>query len=49
VDPQIGGFGLAAMRRRVEGVAGRLEIESEPDGGTAICASVPALPAAGGR
>ena len=38
-----GGFGLTAMRQRVEGVAGRLEIESEPDGGTAISASVPAI------
>jgi signal transduction histidine kinase len=40
-----GGFGLTAMRQRVEGVAGTLAIESEPDGGTAISASVPALPA----
>jgi signal transduction histidine kinase len=37
------------MRQRVEGVAGTLEIESEPRGGTAISASVPAVPAAGGR
>jgi signal transduction histidine kinase len=35
------GFGLAAMRQRLDGVDGRLEIESEPDGGTAISASVP--------
>jgi signal transduction histidine kinase len=40
-----GGFGLTAMRQRVEGVAGRLAIESEPNGGTAISASVPAIPA----
>jgi signal transduction histidine kinase len=39
-----GGFGLTAMRQRVEGVAGTLEIESEPDSGTAISASVPAIP-----
>jgi signal transduction histidine kinase len=38
------GFGLSSMRQRVEGVAGRLEIESEPDAGTAICASIPAVP-----
>jgi signal transduction histidine kinase len=44
-----GGYGLDAMRQRVEGVAGTLEIESEPRGGTAISASVPAVPAAGGR
>ena len=39
-----GGFGLPGMRQRVEGVAGTLEIESEPDGGTAICAAIPAAP-----
>ena len=39
-----GGFGLPGMRQRVEGVAGTLEIESEPDGGTAICAAIPAVP-----
>ena len=38
------GFGLSGMRQRVEGVAGTLEIESEPDGGTAICAAIPAAP-----
>ena len=38
-----GGFGLSGMRQRVEGVAGKLEIESEPDGGTAICAAIPAV------
>jgi signal transduction histidine kinase len=37
-----GGFGLLSMRQRVQGVAGTLEIESEPDGGTAICAAIPA-------
>jgi signal transduction histidine kinase len=40
-----GGFGLTAMRQRVEGVAGRLAIESEPDSGTAISASVPTISA----
>jgi hypothetical protein len=40
-----GGFGLTAMRQRVEGLAGTLEIESEPGGGTAISASVPTGPA----
>jgi signal transduction histidine kinase len=38
-----GGFGLSAMRERVEGVDGTLEIESEPDGGTAISAAIPAV------
>ena len=42
-----GGFGLIAMRQRVEGLAGTLEIESEPGGGTAISACIPA--AAAGR
>jgi signal transduction histidine kinase len=36
-----GGFGLTAMRERVEGIAGSLEIESEPGCGTAISASLP--------
>ncbi|WP_229073402.1 sensor histidine kinase [Actinoplanes sp. DH11] len=40
-----GGFGLAGMRQRVQRLAGRLDIESEPGGGTAISASVPAIPA----
>jgi signal transduction histidine kinase len=35
------GFGLMAMRQRIEGVAGTLEIESGPGTGTAISASVP--------
>ncbi len=38
-----GGFGLTSMRQRVEGVLGTLEIESAPDTGTAISASVPAV------
>ncbi|MBE1537497.1 sensor histidine kinase [Actinomadura algeriensis] len=40
-----GGHGLAAMRRRVGRVAGRLEIESAPGAGTALSACVPAVPA----
>jgi signal transduction histidine kinase len=35
------GFGLTSMRQRVEGIAGQLEIESEPGRGTAISASIP--------
>lgn len=42
-----GGFGLAGMRQRVQRMAGRLHVESEPGGGTAISASVPAIPAGG--
>ena len=42
-----GGFGLTGMRQRVQRLAGRLDIESEPGGGTAISASVPAIPAGG--
>jgi signal transduction histidine kinase len=41
-----GGFGLIAMRQRVQRLAGQLEVESEPGGGTAISASVPAIPLA---
>ncbi|MDA3647856.1 sensor histidine kinase [Saccharopolyspora indica] len=47
--PGSGGFGLAGMRQRVQRLAGRLDIESEPGGGTAISASVPAIPAGGDR
>lgn len=44
-----GGFGLAGMRQRVQRLAGRLNIESEPGGGTAISACIPAIPAGGAR
>jgi signal transduction histidine kinase len=37
------GFGLSAMRQRVNRVAGTLAIESEPGAGTAISARVPAI------
>jgi signal transduction histidine kinase len=37
------GFGLTAMRQRVNRVAGTLAVESEPGGGTAISARVPAI------
>jgi signal transduction histidine kinase len=43
-----GGFGLTSMRQRLLRVAGSLEIESSPGEGTAVNASVPALPAGGG-
>jgi signal transduction histidine kinase len=44
-EPQTGGgFGLTAMRQRVEGLDGTLEIESELGAGTTIAASIPALP-----
>jgi signal transduction histidine kinase len=39
------GFGLASMRQRVARVAGSLAIESEPGGGTALSARVPAIAA----
>ncbi|MEU8781752.1 sensor histidine kinase [Streptomyces sp. NPDC048637] len=42
-----GGFGLVGMRQRVQRLAGQLAIESEPGGGTAISAAVPAIPAGG--
>jgi signal transduction histidine kinase len=43
-DPVRGGFGLIAMRQRVSRLAGQLEIESEPGTGTAVSASLPAIP-----
>ncbi|MFL6076567.1 MAG: sensor histidine kinase [Mycobacteriales bacterium] len=42
VDGGGGGFGLVAMRQRIEGLAGTLQVESEPRAGTAISARVPA-------
>lgn len=41
-----GGFGLIAMRQRVTWLAGQLEVESEPGAGTAVSASLPAIPLA---
>ena len=41
-----GGFGLIAMRQGVNRLAGQLEIESEPGAGTAVSASLPAIPLA---
>lgn len=38
------GFGLVAMRQRVHGLAGTLEVESEPGAGTAVSVRVPAIP-----
>ena len=38
------GFGLVAMRQRIEALAGTLEIESEPGLGTAVSARVPFAP-----
>jgi signal transduction histidine kinase len=43
-NPATGGFGLIAMRQRVSRLAGQLEIESEPGAGTAVSASLPAIP-----
>lgn len=43
-----GGFGLLGMRERLHGLAGTLEIESEPGAGTALSASMPAIPAGAG-
>ncbi|TDE32096.1 sensor histidine kinase [Nonomuraea mesophila] len=40
-----GGFGLIAMRQRIESVSGSLRIESEPGTGTGISARVPSEPA----
>jgi signal transduction histidine kinase len=39
-----GGFGLTAMRQRVQRLAGTFAVESEPGAGTAVSASVPAVP-----
>jgi signal transduction histidine kinase len=39
------GFGLVGMEQRVRRVAGNLTVESAPGEGTALSASVPAIPA----
>ncbi len=39
-----GGFGLVAMRQRVEALSGTLQVESEPGAGTGISARVPITP-----
>jgi signal transduction histidine kinase len=44
-DGERSGFGLVGMRQRVARVAGSLAIESEPGGGTAVSARVPAIAA----
>lgn len=36
-----GGFGLVAMRQRIEGMSGTLRVESEPGAGTAISIRIP--------
>jgi signal transduction histidine kinase len=38
-----GGFGLRAMRERVEGAGGTLLVESEPGGGTTLAAGLPVV------
>ncbi len=48
VSPQVRaadgtGFGLVGMRQRLAAVSGKLEIETEPGGGTALSATVPTL------
>jgi len=43
--PEDGGFGLVAMRQRIESLAGRLQVESEPGFGTGISACLPAASA----
>jgi signal transduction histidine kinase len=41
-SPRNGGFGLTAMRQRIEVLEGTLEVESEPGTGTTVAASIPA-------
>ncbi len=42
-----GGFGLIAMRQRVEGLGGALAVESDPSRGTTVAANIPVIPAEG--
>ena len=43
-QPHQGGFGLVAMRQRIESLAGTLQVESEPGAGTGISACIPVGP-----
>ena len=43
-DAEGGGYGLVGMRQRIARVAGTVVVESEPGRGTAVSASVPAIP-----
>ena len=45
-QPHDGGFGLVAMRQRIESLAGTLQVESEPGFGTGISACLPVAQAA---
>jgi signal transduction histidine kinase len=38
-----GGFGLTAMRQRIDGLGGALAVESEPGSGTTVVASIPVM------
>ena len=38
-----GGFGLTALRQRVSALAGSVDIESSPEGGTALSVTVPLI------
>jgi signal transduction histidine kinase len=44
-DVPDGGFGLVAMRQRIEALSGTLQVESEPGSGTAVSACLPTAPA----
>ncbi|WP_460340771.1 sensor histidine kinase [Actinoallomurus acanthiterrae] len=46
---QGGGFGLVAMRQRIESLSGTLQVESEPGVGTAVSACLPVAPAEAGE
>jgi signal transduction histidine kinase len=41
--PDNGSFGLIAMRQRIADLSGTVEVESEPDGGTAISTCIPTV------
>lgn len=45
-DPESGGFGLAAMRARMDALGGTLTVESAPGHGTALAARLPLTPPA---
>jgi len=42
--PAVSGYGLTAMRQRVDEYGGTFSVESEPGRGTCVSVSVPAIP-----
>jgi signal transduction histidine kinase len=42
--PEASGYGLTAMRQRIDELGGTFDVESQPGAGTCLSVSVPAIP-----